>query len=70
MPTFARAYPKILKNSRFIFFQSRVIRDTSWPPKILFFFHGTFWVVMAKGFSVKIRVCLSACHDHPKISMN
>jgi hypothetical protein len=56
MPTFARAYPKILKHSRFIFFQSRVIKDTSWPPKIPFFFHGTFWVVMAKGFSVKIRV--------------
>ena len=32
VPTFSRAHPKILKHSRFIFFQSRVIRDTSWPP--------------------------------------
>jgi hypothetical protein len=56
MPTFARAYPKILKHSRFIFFNLELLKTHHGRQKYYFFFHGTFWVVMAKGFSVKIRV--------------
>jgi hypothetical protein len=60
MPTFARAYPEILKHSRFIFFQSRVIKDTSWPPKILFFFSWHFLGRHGKRFFGK-KPCLLKC---------
>jgi hypothetical protein len=57
MPTFARAYPKILNTLDLFFFNQEFLKTHHGRLKYYFFIHGTFWVVMAKGFSVKIRVC-------------
>jgi hypothetical protein len=42
MPTFARAHPKILKNSSLFFFNLELLKTHHGRQKYYFFFHGTF----------------------------
>jgi len=47
-----------------------LLRTSLGLQKYNLFFHDTLWLVMAKGFLVKIGVCQSPGHEDPQMAIN